>query len=124
MIALGLAIVPLRRKFFLLSTYFTKHIREMRASPISNLQLWWLQENNQDSGWSVVFLLRKSTPSCLSLNAFLSFLLAPPPLRKKKKKGQTCICPGMFSKQGLQVENSYICLLNYGCLGHLKIHVG
>lgn len=85
MIALGLATVP-EKEVFPLPTYFTKHIREMRASAISNLQLWWLQENSQDSGWSVVFLLRKSTPSCLSLNAFLSFFLAPPPLRKKKKR--------------------------------------
>lgn len=103
--ALGMAIVPLvaflsfkkkkKKKCFSLFPHPRKHfigrirknqVTEMGASAISNLQLWWPQENNWESGWPVLFLFRKSTPSYLSLKAFLSFLLAPLPLKKKKDK--------------------------------------
>ena len=75
---------------------------------------------------SVQGLQLQASGAQLSLSECIPFFSSCPTSvkEKKKKKGQTCICPGMFSKQGLQVENSYICSLNYGCLGHLKIHVG
>ena len=102
--ALGLAIIPLvaflsfkKKKKTCFSLFphprkhFIGHIRknqvtEMGASVISNLQLWWPRENNRESGWPVLFLFRKSTPSCLSLKVFLSFLLASSPLKEKRKK--------------------------------------